>query len=227
MTVQDAIKQYCSYFREQFDKIDTVEPRLYQKILLVALLDTWARAKYPVQGNKERFVNLITDCSDWKDCNRVSLPQLLYLLELSPEASKGNLIKEVTDRFGKWEKGRIYRLDIDPWIDESAPFATTAFEQKLIADSRHADLLYVYRNHLVHEFREPGYGMEISDDDTSPYYHGMTYSGGGQDTWELVYPTGFFKNIAAHSLNNLEQYLQSNNIDPYTLYKFGSIWKRK
>lgn len=225
MTNQDAINQYYSYFKEQLDKIKTLETPLYQNVLLVTLIDTWARAKYPkVQSDKQRFIDFITEYSDWKDCNRVSLSQLSYLLKEHRETSDGRLIKEVSVRLGKWQSGIIYRLDVDPCMPEINSFSTTDKEKKLVACSRHSDLLYTYRNHMVHEFRNPGYGMEMSNDGTSPYYHGMFDPSSSQSTWELVYPAKFLRNTAEHLLDNLKQYLQSKDIDPYSSYEFGSIW---
>jgi hypothetical protein len=189
------------------------------------MLDALARAKHPeVNSNRDRFVNLIKDCANWADSNRISLPQLSLLLQIS--LGDAGLKGEVARRIGRWQYGRIYRLDIDPGPQELEPFATTENEQKLIDYSCHANLLYTYRNHLVHEFREPGRGMEISNDNTTPYYHGLT-DPQGHDTWELVYPIGFFMYIAKCSLDNLKHYLKDNDLDPYSFYEFGSLWKHK
>jgi hypothetical protein len=89
--------------------------------------------------------------------------------------------------------------------------------------------IYGYTNsetlyYHVHEFREPGHGMEISNDITTPYYYGMTDLQ-GRETWELVYPIGFFKDISNRSLDSLKDYLHNNDLDPYSCYEFGSIWK--
>jgi hypothetical protein len=227
MINQSAINQYCSYFEEQLKKVSMVEERLYKKILLVTMLDTRARVRRPnVQSNKDRFASLIRDCANWPDGNRISLPQLSFLLQTFP-ATGSKLKREVDERLDSWQYGRIYRLsEVDPWADELKPFATITDEQKLLDNCRHADLLYAYRNHLVHEFRESGYGMGISDDDTTPYYHRMTELQ-GRDTWELIYPIEFFIYITGCSLDSLKRYLLDNDYDPYSSYKFASIWKRR
>lgn len=225
MINQNSIDQYCSYFEEHLRKVSMVEELLYRKILLVIILDTLARARHPkINSNRDRFVNLIKNCADWADNDRISLPQLSLLLQISP--GDGRLKREVDRKIGDWQHGRIYRLDIDPRPQELKPFITTENEQKLIDYSCHANLLYTYRNDLVHEFREPGYGLEISNDNTTPYYHGMTNLQ-GHDTWELVYPIGFFMYIVKCSLDSLKHYLKDNNLDPYSLYEFGSLWKHK
>ena len=222
MSTQAAINKYCSYFEGQLERIRSMENTFYQKILLVVMFDTWARARYPnVKNNKNRFVSLIRECADWPESERVSLPQL----SLSQQGSFGTskLAKEVGRRFSQWQYGRINRLNMDPLPNELEPFVITDEERQLIKRSQHAVLFYTYRNHLVHEFRMPGYGMEISDESSTPYYHGMT-TVGGHETWELVYPIGFFNNMANCLLCNLRIHLVTNGINPYSLYKFGSVW---
>jgi len=222
------INRYCSYFEEQLEKVSRVEEHLYKKILLVTMLDTWARARYPnVQSNTERFTSLIRECANWPDSNRISLPQLSFLLQTSP-ATGSKLKREVDKRLDSWQDDRIYRLpEVDPWANELKSFATTD-EQKLLDNCRHADLLYTYRNYLVHEFREPGHGIEKSGDDTTPYYlYSEDRDLQGRDTWELIYPIGFFISIARCSLESLKRYLLDNDYNPYSFYKFGSIWNRR
>lgn len=220
----EKIEQYYQYFEREFQKVSSLENSMYQKILLVTIYDTLGRARFPdIQRNKERFVRLIRECADWSDCCRISLPQLLLSLK---SLNGGTLYHEVETRIKGWQYGLIYRLsEVDPEINEIITFAKSDSERKLIDDSEHAALLYTYRNHLVHEFREPGYGMELIDGDTSPYYHGMTNLE-GRETWELVYPIGFFMNVAHSILCNLKLHLQDNSLDPYSYYEFGTIWSR-
>lgn len=218
------IEKYYQYFEQELQNVSSVEGPMYQKILLVTIFDTFGRARFPdISRNKERFVRLIKECADWTDCCKVSLPQLLLSLQ---SFNSGTLYNEVETRIQGWQYGRIYRLsEVDPEINEIIALAKTNNECRLIDDSEHAALLYTYRNHLVHEFRAPGQGREFIENDDSPYYHGWNTSE-GIDTWELVYPIGFFMNVARSILGNLNLYLQDNNLDPYSFYELGSIWGR-
>jgi hypothetical protein len=76
-----------------------------------------------------------------------------------------------------------------------------------------------HRNELVHGFKEPAYGMELSDDGTSPYYHSYTTK-----PWQLVFPAPFFQLLCTEALNGLKQYLVDRDIDPYEMYEFGDMW---
>lgn len=231
MVNQNSINQYCSYFEGQIIKVSTVEDRLYREILFVTMFDAWSRVRYPtIKTNKERFINLIKVCSNWNDCNRISTPQLLLALQTKPVVVCGKLKNEVDSRMEKWQKSSIYRLDIDPWLQDIMTFAVNKNEKKLVNSATHANLLYIYRNHVVHEFGEPGHGNEISNDNTAPYYHNtidydtIDNDAIDNDTWELVYPAEFLMRIAKSTLLNIKKYLQDNNLDPYSFYEFSTLW---
>lgn len=224
MTIRDSIGRYCSYFEEQLKAIGQLENRLYSKILLVTILDTLGRARHPkIKENKKRFLSTITSCGSWPDEDRVSL----YLLSLSMSSRPSTKLKEETDSSpDTWQHGRIYSLEIDPHANELERIAADEGERKLIDQCRHANLLYEYRNHLVHEFREPGGGMEFICESEAPYYHGVTdLSDDGKERWELVYPLRFFSKLASSSLKNLRNHLEVHNLDPYSFYEFGTLWK--
>jgi hypothetical protein len=121
-------------------------------------------------------------------------------------------------------------LEVDPILTNIARFASNEEEKKLLRESTHSNLLYVYRNHLIHEFREPGHGKEMDQGEESPYYHSLTNLTAGRtnkQTWELVYPLGFFTRVVFSSLESLHEYLLKNDLDPYSFYEFGTIWKHK
>jgi len=82
MTREDDLKsnidQYCSYFTDKLDEVCAIENILFKKILLVTMLDTLARAP---ASTKKRFIGFIDKFTDWQDKDRISLPQLSFLLE--------------------------------------------------------------------------------------------------------------------------------------------------
>jgi hypothetical protein len=92
-----------------------------------------------------------------------------------------------------------------------------------LKNARHADLLYLYRNNLIYEFRQSGQGIEFSNDNNSPYYHEMIELDNNK-TWELVYPANFLFNLSKIALNSIKEFLSSNRLDPYSFFQFGSPW---
>lgn len=229
MNNKKAIDRYHEYFEKQFAQISSIENPFYRKILLVVILDTLARAKPPqVKGNRDRFVQLITTCTDWKDHDRVSLPQLSLHLTATTSAQLSNKVNLL---HSNWGLGQKYMLDRDPWTSELQSLAKTDVDRALIENCRHINLLYDYRCHLVHEFRQPGQGEEFNHDDNLPYYFNLNLchpdltSNAPKESRELVYPLGFFIDLAIASLKNLREYLYQNDLDPYSFYEFGTIWK--
>jgi hypothetical protein len=46
-------------------------------------------------------------------------------------------------------------------------------------------------------------------------------------TLELVYPLSFYIKLADNVLSNVRDHLLVHDIDPYSLYTFGSSWIRE
>ena len=159
----------------------------------------------------------------WQNGKRVSLPFLLDdLNKYSSESSKLLLfIREKIDRFDV-NKGIFLTPDqIDEYPEQLLQHANTEKEKELIWYYQHYALLYRYRNFLVHESREPGYGMDGTRDAKSEaYYHGYI----NEPKWHLAYPIKLFKKIFLNSLKNLKFYLQENQIDPYALVADTTRW---
>ena len=213
---------YFSYFNKRLNEVCKINDRLFKKILLVAMLDTLARVPSPNENfNKKRFVGFIDKFADWREKKLISLPQLSLLLETT---TCSKLKDVVNNRLQGWQDGKVIYLLDDLECGEMLSFASNE-EVDLIKQARHSNLLYVYRNNLVHEFREPAYGMEYNDDD-QPFYFSLTNSE-SITAWELVYPVKFFEKIVRSSITQLQLYTEDNSIDPHTSYKFGSIWGSK
>ena len=214
---QRRINQFLDHFESHRKNIDSVQPLMYRKLLYSAALDPLARAAFGNIKHRVRIVRLIDQLSSWSAAQRVSLPQLSLAL-LEKKRGRHRLHREVARRLRAWNPGEILRLDQSPMPSELTPFAG-ANEDRLIHKCRYAELFYTYRNNLVHEFREPGYGIEMSSDGSSPYYH--SYING---PWELVFPIGFFTVLYKDVLLNLKKLLMAEHRDPYKNFEFGSLW---
>ncbi len=224
MAMQHLIDGYCSYFAAQLKTIQSVPDTMQRKLLTVAVLDTFARARVPqIKGNGKRFVEMVRALCDWKDAERISLVQLALTLAGSSTRSSA-LARETEQKLLAWEVGRVVRITEDPEMGELIKFANTDTEKRLLVDHQHINLLYVYRNSLVHEFREPGYDMGNLNDDPTPYYMNMDVEY-GRHQWELAYPGNFFGYLAERALVNLRDYLERNGVNPYEAYDFGSRWR--
>lgn len=214
------IKQFIEHFRDQATELSQVKPLVYRKILYATALDPIARAAFgKADGNRARILKLINELTEWNDRDRVSLPQLS--LTLNEQGSSSVLSEYVESELQKWSAGVILRLDNSPCFSELENLAAPK-EMKNLNACRYSSLFYTYRNNLIHEFREPGYGMEMASDQGKPYYHSMM-----DNPWQLVFPVGFFERLYEESLVGLEAFLTKNYIDPYNQFEFGSIWRSR
>ena len=237
--VPNRINRYSSYFNKQINAIDAMKSSkdrdssiMYRKSLYVCLLSALACGRYGKQQGKDRqhFLQLISDYSDWAERDRVSTVQLHYTLTknktLRAETPKSIMVL-AGEKVREMQSGNVYPV---PAVDDEIDFysnlisSTSPKVKNLIFGSRMQALLYDYRCHLVHEFRSPGYGIEMTGDGERAYYHSYINRKPG---WELVFPLGLFKQICKSCVENLHRYYLAEGINPYGRYRFSSLWSDK
>lgn len=236
---KEDIDRFTEYFEEEIKRVtkiiiegeDPPAAKLHKKLIFAAIIDSLSKCIFPKKGNRDRFISFLVEFSEWQDHDRISLPHLFRLLKRNPEPAFSKLRNFTTTKINEWGEGELVELSRDPkisdikrlWPDEKD--YKKPLEGVSIESLQHSHLLYSYRNALVHEFRPLGYGMELKNDDI-PIYISMSHIDGQEEkeTWELIYPCGFFEIIIKASLLNMKNYLLNNNINPYASYTFGSYW---
>lgn len=213
------IEQFIDHFRREAESLRQVASPLHRKILYATLLDPLARAAYGHGPNRARITRLVRELSGWSESERVSLPQLQQRLRTSGRF-RYRLYRDVSKRLHGWGCGPKIDLQHSPKASELTPLAQ-ADEEKLIRECQYAELFYTYRNSLVHEFREPGYGWDVSGTRVRPFY--MSYLG-QEGQWELTFPVGFFHRLIDGTIRGVKAHLMSSKIDPYKQFQFGSMW---
>lgn len=234
--IQKQIEKFILYFQYKYQIIKEtkfkVNDELFKKILYIGIIDTLSKTIFPRKGNRERFVSFLKKFSEWEHSNRISLPHLVRLLEFTPEPEYSRLREFAFSAYGQWPPGEIINLEKDPEFEEvekNWPKGKENIEPikgVKLESLKHVHLFYTYRNSLIHELRNLGYGLEEYSLEKEPSYHSMTMED-GKDTWQLVYPLGFFEIICETCLKSLKKYLIINNIDPYNSFNFGSYWKEE
>lgn len=222
----DNAMTFTGHFSGVLDRIEKLDSPLFQKILTIGVLDTFGRAAFPgIKGNHKRFVAFIETCSGWADRDVVSAQQLLLKLERLG-VKTGGLYHLAEERVGSWADGSFVEPKDDLALSQAMQACQSKQEEKYVEDATYKELFYEFRNHLVHEFREPGYGFDFAKHGVPmkgrdyPYYHGLV-----DEPRQLVFPDAFFKKLSRDALLGLRKYLIQQAIDPYDSIPSGSLWK--
>lgn len=243
MKIDKSIAKFCTYFRNQISIINEIQInpsvfqhtdyennqiRFYKKVLLLTAIDTLAgirfpKARYPQlnKRNQERFIKFMVDSKSWPDGKLVSIPFLAEHLKTG-KIPKGKLSELVSSLTANYFEDGVFNIPvalIDLPIESLLELVTTEQEEVILRENQHYELLYRYRNYLIHESREPGNAMEISPED-NPYYHGYI----GDPKLYLAYPQGLFLNAAALAVDYIEKYLTDNALDPYDFVTETTRW---
>ena len=133
---------------------------------------------------------------------------------------KKNILIDKSNSIDYEEGGYINFKQIDEPLYVLLDLASTEQEEKVIIEYQHYHLLYRYRNYLIHESRQPGSSMEITQDSIEPYYHGYI----GEKKLFLAYPIEMFVVILEKSVDYIKDYLEKHNFDPYDFVEETSRW---
>ena len=239
MSTTSHIDRFIGYFREQMILIDGIpkseSSKIFKKALYVSVIDTLSKCVFPHRvGNRERFVAFVMRFSKWGEGYNISMPHLAKLLRVNPDPAYEKLRKSIFNAYNSSvvHRSQIVGIDTDPTYEDIKKDWPVQKECRIpiegvtLESLQHFNLLYAYRNSLVHELREPGYGAEFDEDEKNPYYHSRTIIDGDREKRriELVYPVNFFRKIVETCISNLDIYLKDNQLDPYDYYKFGTYW---
>jgi len=215
-----SVQQFIGHFRDQGDAISHVVSDLHRKLLYCSALDPLARAVCPEKTkNRPRFVNLLLNHTDWADAQRVSLFQLTCHLRLKGR-TRFRLYREAKLRLDLSPPRRRAPLSTSPTFAEMTIYAAQE-ELEVLRFHTYAELFYTFRNSLVHEYREPGYGTDWSRKATEPFYTNLSSFG----LRELVFPTTFIASIYEQALQHVSQHLLAQKVNPHSKFNFGSHWR--
>jgi hypothetical protein len=211
------VERYINHFQSEHEKILHLKHQLHRKLLTVSMLSALAEGRYPnVSGDKAKFVKLIEEYSCWTHTKHVSISQLRMMLHKNRKISQSFRAAVSLDYQGRHRRRNpsvTLELDSDPRIEVLISLCGTDADRAVLNSAKHSSLLYTYRCKLVHEFREPGNGLEVFQGH-SPYYH----------AFELVYPTKWFVGLVPPILTSLQDYYVTTQTNPYESYRFGSPW---
>ena len=237
--MNDRHDRYFGFIREKLEGIDNLDSealRTHRKVLYVAFVDSLSAIVFPAYShNRDRFTAFVTQFGNWPDAGRISTPHLARALALNPDPAYNKVRALVSQSFGKWSPGALVPLsqDLEAGVVGTHWPSGRNYEQPVPGASwehfKHAELLYSYRNSLVHGFRSLGLSAEVPED-REPYYlssHDATPDAVSKlPHWELIYPVAFLSKLAQSSLTAVETHMRANLIDPVEVLRSGRFWVR-
>ena len=221
------IASFRNHIKTIHDIVIDRNSKRYKKILYVSVLEGIAKARYPSKHPRDRFVKLVHTFGHWDHVEHISLPHLVAALERTTDECFEELRKFAYSELQNWGSGGPLLLNRDPifaeiqkrWPKEGGADLRIESPRIELKRLRHVDLLYEYRNYLVHESRQPTMGFE-QECDAHPFYESVnehqTVLKGKASEWHLIYPSGFLGQLCEACLSCLERYLKDNKKDPYS-----------
>lgn len=206
----------------------------HKKTLLLSLLDTMSKGIYgdSYRRNHVRFKTFIIQFCDWKDANRVSLQQMALLLEKMDDERLMNIKEYTHQELLKYPPSTPVTFNKDPLEEEvkAILISNNVHNQINLSDLVHVNLLWNYRNVLVHEARSKG-ADKLFDYENEPHYihykelkHDNMGNVITEEYWEIYYPSEFFIVLIDKAICNVRPYLIENGINPFENYDFDPLW---
>ncbi|WP_421383348.1 hypothetical protein ACOJQI_02830 [Bacillus salacetis] len=233
MDIREDIDSYIRAMEEIQVSIIQLQGERYlknhQKTLLFSLLETISNGVYG-NGlrNVDRFKKFIMEFCEWEDATRVSLQQLALLLENTQEPEYRRLKDHVSEGIEDYPPASAAPFSCDSTIEEIKalmPRGEPVINGVDIHSLTHVNLLWKYRNSLVHEARSIG-STELFDHTDYPHYVHFTMleKDGEWEVWKISYPIMFFNNLVERALKNVRVHCVEREFDPRQNYDFGELW---
>jgi hypothetical protein len=233
---ETTIKTFITHFEQHIDAISSIGESSsygkYKKILFLSVLDGISKPVFPDRPNRQRVTSLLERFSGWEDGERVSLPHLDRLLSRNPEPAYEELRSHVRNLLAGWPHGEHVHLESDPFPSEIIKHWPQEKQYRVpiegisIESLQHWNLLYTYRNSLVHSLQVPGHGLDGLGFD-EPFYIRVIMDEseyGPPAIYHLAYPEKHFELLCRNALKNVNEYLLANMIEPLQFIEGGSYF---
>lgn len=236
MRLLEDIESYLKAMQEIQESINELKGERFlenhKQTLFFSLIESISKGifgdKYIM--NYTKFEKFIIEFCEWEDANRISLQQLALLLEKTEDHEYLNLKKYVFSHLMKYPESTPVPFNYDPTVEvikQLMPKGETAIYGVDIYSFIHVNLLWKYRNSLVHEARSLG-SIGLFDFVEYPHYvHYTKLMPEGErdwEVWKISYPTKFFNNLVETALVNVKEKLIEKEQDPRGNYDFEELW---
>ncbi|MEH7131247.1 hypothetical protein V7103_24020 [Neobacillus drentensis] len=239
--LKENIEMYINAVNEIRDSMNIIKGERYlanhKKTLLFSIIDMLSKGVFGENygGNRTTmFEKFILMFCEWEHAERISLQQLVHLLNRTEEKQFSRLKDYAKTELYKFPSSIPVPFSYDPTYKELKklmPKGESTILGVELLSLKHVSLLWKLRNSLVHEARAKG-SSQLFDFESEPHY--IHYSTIGTDSennlieteerWEMYHPVGFFNKLIDTALVNLRDYLEEQSINPYNNYDFDPLW---
>jgi hypothetical protein len=196
-TLDETLAAFQRQVRTLADQVGQIENAEFRKALYVSMLDGLSACAYPNETRSgHRFRTFVLNIGNWKDGERVSLPQAALYFQADPAMSAAIAVP-----LNAWTWGQPQSITSDSFLNQLPAHAD-------LWRLQHVNLLWQFRNSMLHAFADPG-GFDIGNR-VEPYYFGDIAT----HTWRLIIPGHFLRNLLLNSLDALIAFCRQNGFDP-------------
>jgi len=239
--LKENIEEYMYAVHEIRNSINVIQGEKYienhKKTLLFSVIDLLAKGVYGNRfGNKrtDMFEKFILEFCEWEYAERISLQQLVHLLDKTDEGTFSRLKEFAKTQLHTYPDCQPVPFSYDPTykqLKELMPKGFTNILRVELKSLNHVSLLWKLRNSLVHEARAKG-ATQLFEYEVEPHY--IHYSVLGTDgesgltviteRWEMYHPVGFLNKMIDNALYNVKNYLEAHEINPRDNHDFDPLW---
>lgn len=196
-TLEETLAAFQRQVRTLADQVRQIENEAFRKALYVSMLDGLSACAYPNETRSgQRFRSFVLNIGNWRDGERVSLPQSALYFQADPAMNAA-----IALLLNAWTWGQPQPITSDPFPNQLPAHAD-------LWRLQHVNLLWQFRNLMLHAFVDPG-GFDIGNH-VEPYYFGDIAT----HTWLLIMPEHFLRNLLLNSLDALITFCRHNGFDP-------------
>lgn len=226
MSAIDNINTMYRYFDDQLRQVSELSNPVHGKLIGVAIIDALAGIRFPTMANRQRFVRVVDAHGGWECADRVSLQQLALALETKGLAASP-FYERVHSEVMRWPEGHEITPRQEPTVPQLQAHLPTFEEEALLLRCRYPELLYKFRNALVHQYLTLGSSFDWGGSADYVFYHTFsTYDGHDlvPGPWQLVIPPGFILALCRRILAGVRDHLLQTTTDPLILLDPQHLW---
>jgi hypothetical protein len=178
------------------------------------------------QENRLKFLAAIRRFGKWRDSQKISRPYLERLLTRVKNDPQFDPVHEYLKDLPLLPNDSIVSTshDLDPkWFEKNWPrnskgpvkIEIKKGVKKSFHDLKHDELIYAFRNSLVHETRALSREAEIPPHSV-PFYHRKrdTTVRPHRKYWVLKHPPKFLETLALNILHGMEDHFRKRKVNP-------------